>query len=383
MGTGAGFGVTEKGSRPPSEKGSRPPFRRQYVDWARGLAVLVMIESHTLDSWTRAAARSTTAFRTAAIAGGFAAPLFLWLAGVAVALAAAGVARREGRRAPAVEAIGRRGLEVFILAFLFRLQAFLVSPGSHPVTLFRVDILNVMGPAIVAAGVVWGLSARTGTRVVACAAIAAAFAMVTPIVRASAIVDLWPTWLQWYVRPAGEHTTFTLFPWAGFVFAGAASGVLIAEVREPAAERRLHVRLAGAGALVAAAGFYTATRPSIYRQSSFWTSSPTYFAIRVGLLMLVLAALYALEQLADRRGVELRPLARLGRSSLFVYWIHVELVYGYASWFWWRTLPLWGTFAAYAAFSVLMYAAVVWRDRLVEAWRRRRGTGPQPQPAAA
>src|SRR5207237_310490 len=52
-------------------------------------------------------------------------------------------------------------------------------------------------------------------------------------------------------------------------------------------------------------------------------------------------------------------LARLGRHSLFVYWIHVELVYGYASWLWRGRLPLWGTLAAYAAFSMLVYAAVV------------------------
>ena len=34
------------------------------------------------------------------------------------------------------------------------------------------------------------------------------------------------------------------------------------------------------------------------------------------------------------------PLATLGRASLFIYWIHVELVYGYASWFWRRRLPV-------------------------------------------
>ena len=27
--------------------------RRPYIDWARALAVLVMIEAHTFDAWTR------------------------------------------------------------------------------------------------------------------------------------------------------------------------------------------------------------------------------------------------------------------------------------------------------------------------------------------
>ena len=62
----------------------------------------------------------------------------------------------------------------------------------------------------------------------------------------------------------------------------------------------------------------------------------------------------------------LGPLERLGRSSLFVYWLHVELVYGYATWPLRRRLPLWGTFVAFVTFSLLMYAAVVARDRVAE-----------------
>ena len=130
--------------------------RRAYIDWARGLAVLVMIEAHTFDAWTRPASRHGAAWGYLGVLAGFAAPAFLWLAGVGVALSAAATARRSGSRARAVDMVCRRGLEIFILAFLFRLQAFIVSPGSHPVTLFRVDILNIMGPAMVVAGIVWG-----------------------------------------------------------------------------------------------------------------------------------------------------------------------------------------------------------------------------------
>ena len=56
--------------------------RRAYVDWARGIAVLVMIEAHTVDAWTRLSptVSRTIAFRDATVLGGFAAPLFLWLA---------------------------------------------------------------------------------------------------------------------------------------------------------------------------------------------------------------------------------------------------------------------------------------------------------------
>jgi uncharacterized membrane protein len=367
---------------PTEEKHSRP--RRLYIDWARAIAVLLMIEAHTLDAWTRPADRHGVWFRDAVVLGGFAAPLFLWLAGLAVVLSATREAERTGSRLRAVDTVARRGLEIFILAFLFRLQAFLASPGSSPVMMFRVDILNVMGPAIVAAGLVWGCAATARGRVVAFAVLAAAMAMVTPIVREAAFIDTLPIWGQWYLRPFADYTTFLLLPWAGFVFAGGAVGVLIAAAGDQGAERRLQVVLAGTGAVLVALGFYTASRPSIYHASAFWTSSPTWFAIRLGILLLALAALSGLADVAAKARIGVPALETLGRSSLFVYWIHVELVYGYASWLWRNRLPLWGTALGCLLLSVLMYHAIGLRDRLVGEWRRRqRGDGSTPQTATA
>jgi uncharacterized membrane protein len=348
------------------------PDRRRaaYIDWTRGLAVLLMIEAHTVDSWTRLASRGSTAYGYAVILAGFAAPLFLWLAGVSIPLAAAAGVRRGLSRRAAAEVVIRRGLEIFILAFLFRLQAFILSPGAHPVTLFRVDILNIMGPAIAAAGVVWLCVESTPALVVALSVLATAVTMATPIVRTLGIIDALPVWLQWYVRPSGDNTTFTSLPWIGFVFAGAGVGVLLAAVRERRAERRLLAAIGVAGVLVMAGGFYAASRPSIYTESSFWTTSPAYFAIRAGILMTALAAIFVVEQVVAAPA-PLRMLAYLGRSSLFVYWIHVELVYGYASWPLRRHLPLWGTAIAYVLFTLLMLLAVRLRDRLVDRWRKR------------
>src|SRR5262249_15148467 len=146
-----------------------------------------------------------------------------------VALSAAAVVRRSGSRAAAVETICRRGLEIFILAFLFRIQAFILSPGSELLTLFRVDILNIMGVAIVVAGLVWGATRRSAVRAASFAALTLAISMLTPVVRVTTALDALPALVQWYLRPAGYQTTFVLFPWAGFLFAGAAVGVLLAD----------------------------------------------------------------------------------------------------------------------------------------------------------
>lgn len=342
---------------------TRTSRRFAYIDWARGLAVLLMIEAHTVDAWTRIPARQGVVYRDAIVLGGFAAPLFLWLAGVGVALAAAAGVRRGRSRAEAAATVCRRGLEIFILAFLFRLQAFIISPGGHPITLFRVDILNIMGPAIVVAGLVWLLVESPLALATLYGCLTAAIAMTAPLVRTMTAIDSLPIWMQWYLRPAAEHTTFTAFPWAGFVFAGAALGVLLANARQRRGE--FHAGVALSGAALAGMGAYTASLPALYAQTNFWTSSPTYFAIRVGVMMVAFAALYAAEQAASRAGMGFTALERFGRRSLFVYWIHVELVYGYATWPLRRRLPLWGVGVAFLVFTALLYGAVV----LFERWR--------------
>ncbi len=62
--------------------------RRGYLDWLRGVAVLIMFEAHTLDSWTRLQDRTHPAYGYLMVLAGFGAPLFLFLAGVALSLPA-------------------------------------------------------------------------------------------------------------------------------------------------------------------------------------------------------------------------------------------------------------------------------------------------------
>lgn len=357
--------------------------RRRYIDWARGLAVLIMIEAHTLDAWTRQADRHATPYFRLMMLGGFAAPLFLWLAGLALALAVERQISRHGDRRAAMSAVVKRGLEIFILAFLFRIQAFVVSPGSWPITIFRVDILNVMGPSLAVAGLLWG-AAGSRTRAAALAAVVAtAIAMTTPLIRTAGWVSALPLWMQWHLRPFGDHTTFTLFPWAGFVFAGVACGAVLASTSTRRAERERLAWLMGAGALVLALGFYTAYQPSIYAASSFWTSSPTYFAIRIGAMLILLGGLYAAAPVIEGLPWLAGVLETFGRNSLFVYWIHVELVYGYTTWPLRQRLPLWGYGLAYILFCVLMLGAISCKTWVVQAWRadRPRKSTPTAVPA--
>ncbi len=200
--------------------------RRGYLDLMRGLAVLIMIEAHVLDSWTRFPDRQTRQFAYAMVLGGFGAPLFLFLAGVAVPLSAGSKFRRTGDRSAASRAVSRRGLEVFGLAFLFRLQAWVLG-WSAARSLLKVDILNIMGPSIMAAAAIWGARTTVKGRLLAFSAAMLAVTFLSPIVRTTSILAALPDPIEAYLRPVGGLSNFVFFPWAGFVFAGAIAGLIL------------------------------------------------------------------------------------------------------------------------------------------------------------
>ena len=114
------------------------PVRHAYLDWVRGVAVLIMIEAHVLDAWTHAADRTRFAFGRAMTIGGFGAPLFLFLAGVAVVLSAESKVRKTSDFGSSWAAVQKRGWQIFGLAFLFRLQSYILSGGYSAVSLLKV-----------------------------------------------------------------------------------------------------------------------------------------------------------------------------------------------------------------------------------------------------
>ena len=346
-----------------------PPSRRGYLDWLRGLAVLVMIEAHILDSWTRLDQRDTALFGWSMIVGGFGAPLFLFLAGVAVALSAGSKFRRHHDQRAAARAVMRRGLEIFGLAFLFRLQALIISWGSW-LSLLKVDILNIMGPSIVVAAALWGAAKSARGRLLLFALTTLLVSTITPIVRAVDFLYAFPDPIEGYLRPRPGFTNFAFFPWAGFVFAGAFVGVLIDATRTADTERRLNVRVALAGALLTAAAVAGSYLPSVLPNSQFWTSSPSFFLIRTGVLVSAVGGAYAWS-LRRRTVSSWSALEQIGRTSLFIYWIHVELIYGLIVRPLHKSLTLGEAWIGVAVFSLVMVIASLVKERVVSNVRRR------------
>lgn len=337
--------------------------RRPYLDWLRGIAVLIMIEGHTFDSWTREADQSQTAYRWAMVVAGFGAPVFLFLAGITLTLAAAARLKRGLTVGDATRSALQRGAWILALAFLFRLQSLVVSGGSFPRSLLKVDILNIMGVSMLVGALAWGAASTRWRRTALFAALTVTVAMLTPLVRHSAVLTVLPDPLEAYLRPLQGLTTFSLFPWAGFFSAGCIAGTWLAS-RPTEMDGSVMRWIAAAGTAATLGGYGLSFLPSIYARADFWTTSPSFFLLRVGVLLLTLAAAEAASRLWRSPVLE-----EFGRASLFVYWIHVELVYGTPSTALHGQLPFPVTVFAFAIFTIAMFALVRLKAKI--GWSRR------------
>ena len=320
--------------------------RLAYIDWMRGLACVMMFQTHCYDAWLGGNARKSSFFMGSQVGGTLPAPLFLFLAGVSLALVTNKL-RQKGLSPNQIARTSiRRGAEILALGFLFRLQEFVIAWGWAPWSdLLRVDVLNIIGVSLMLmGGVCWivlaladrfqGSPSRLPVAVAGTAVgVALAISLLTPL--------LWTTWrARWLPWPLesyinGVHnvgqpqaTLFPIFPWAGFAFAGLAVGFLLFSdwARQRQAAMFLSAGAGGVGMIYAAR--WLDSRPvQLYAVYDYWHTSPEFFLLRVGLLLIVLCAAYAWCRWgAGQWGFS--PLIQLGQTSLLVYWVHLEFVYG-------------------------------------------------------
>jgi uncharacterized membrane protein len=328
---------------------SPPSSRLAYIDWLRGLACVLMFQTHCYDAWLGGAARNSTFFMWSQLGGTFPAPLFLFLAGVSFAIVTDKLVRKGLSAGEVAKTSIQRGAEIFALGLLFRLQEFVISLGWAPWSdLFRVDVLNTIGLSMMLMGVMcWIVLAlakvRVGTvvdaRPLRTYLIAAAI-LVTGAIAALAPI-LWTNWrprlLPWELETyidgvhnlgAPQPWMFPIFPWTAFAFAGLAFGFILSSDRGRKLGAWIFLLVCAAGlVLIYGAKFLDSRNLQIYPVYDFWHTSPNFFMIRLGLLLLLAVFAYAW----CRWGLGLRgfsPLIQLGNTSLLVYWVHIEFVYG-------------------------------------------------------
>ena len=104
-----------------------PKTRLAYIDWIRGLACLLMFQTHCYDSWLGGSARQSRFFMYSQLGGTFPAPLFLFVAGISFALVTERLRQKNLPPGQIARTTILRGAEVLGLGLLFRVQEFVIS----------------------------------------------------------------------------------------------------------------------------------------------------------------------------------------------------------------------------------------------------------------
>jgi Heparan-alpha-glucosaminide N-acetyltransferase, catalytic len=336
-------------------------YRLQYLDWLRGLGAVVMLQGHVFHSFLKPELRPGGPYLLSQFIGGMPPAIFLFLTGITLAFLMDSAERKGLPPGDRLQAVWRRAGYLFLLAFAFRLQLWLFAWPSPWTDLLRVDILNCMGFAVAAMSVMALFS--TGERVRLCAALGLGIAFASPWI--SQIGWSWvPSLVRAYIVP--DYNFFSFFPWAAFLAFGMSAGSILRVMREESVERAMQWAALLGGVLILGAEYFANLPFSIYEKSEFWLNSPAQVLIKLGVTLLFVAFAFLWTRYGAKRGWSW--VRQFGTTSLLVYWVHIELVYGRWLWYFKNNLTVAETLLAAFAVILLMlalstaktYRALIW-----------------------
>lgn len=319
--------------------------RLAFLDWTRGLAASIMLVGHTFHSFTRKDLQTAGPYVLSQFLGGLAPAIFLFLTGVTFGFLLFNREKQGLSTGDRIKAGLRRAGYLAMIAGLFRLQLWAFAWPQSPWTdLLKVDVLNCMAVACAVLSLLAVFPTRERAKyaaVVGCVVAAAG-----PVLSNSDLSGV-PAILRAYLTP--DFNTFSLFPWSAFVAFGVSIGSLLRLVPGEQLHRAMQwSALVGFGMFLLAQ--YASNLPySFYANTDFWLNSPALVFMKLGLILIVVAFAFLWNQWSPDSWSWVR---QLGTTSLLVYWVHIELVYGRWFGFWKQNLEI-AQVAIFAAFLVV------------------------------
>jgi len=372
----------------------------------RGLACVLMFQTHCYASWLSPEARkSSSLIIWSQLGGTLPAPLFVFLAGLSFALVTERLREKGIDRGAIAKQTILRGAEIFGMGLVFRGQEFALGyPWSPWTDLLRVDVLNILGFSMMLMGVLCWVTAR-GSLAGEVAFVGAQHAVplqsqnsqvrssrnsaiiggvLAAMIVAMATPPLWtthrPSFLPWplesyingvHIFDQPQPWLFPLFPWSAFAFAGLAVGFSLFSDFAKRKEALMFAALGGAGILAGVLSIlFDSSRMRLYAVYDYWHSNPNFFLMRCGILLVILFLVYAWCRWGfAQKGFS--PIIQLGKTSLLVYWVHIEFVYGRFS-----ILPKGQCSALKATLGLLaIFLAMLALSLIRTSWKKRTVTG--------
>jgi uncharacterized membrane protein len=315
-----------------------------FIDLMRALAVLMMVQGHTVDTFLADSYRTfdSPLFTLWWSIRGLTAPIFLFTAGTVFTylLRLNQVPFNENPRV-------KKGVKRFFL--LIFIAYFMRYPTPYVVyfkevtdyqwkNFFAIDVLHLIAFGIL---FVVGLSYigekfKLRDQILFPLAALISFVLYAPFSKINWVSFLPMPVAGYFYQETGS--LFPLVPWTGFVFSGAFLGSYLAHNPDAFKSRTFSVRLLYTGLFfLAFSGIGNALEVAFYGESNFWTTSPNLVFFRLGIVILLNSIV---SYIALKFHNIPKLLMQIGRNSLPIYVVHIIILYG-SAW----TLGLWSVFA--------------------------------------
>lgn len=350
--------------------------RMAFIDFTRGLAALIMLQGHVFHSFTRNDLRESGPYVLSQFVGGLPPAIFLFLTGITLGFLMDGQDKKNLTLKQKLGGALRRSGYLATIAILFRIQLFLFSyPYWDVMNLLKVDVLNCMALAIL---VFTPLAIfTTAERVRHAFLLGLAIAAAAPVVSMIDANSL-PMIVRMYLVPDAKY--FSFFPWAAFVAFGLSAGSVLRMVSQEQMHRVMQWSAIVGIVLMLGAQYFSNLPYSLYPSVDFWLNSPALILIKLGAIMVAMPLIFLWTTTVGAQGWSW--VRQIGTTSLLVYWVHIELVYGRWFGFWKDRLDT-GECAVFAiclivAMLALSVASSRWNWKTIRGWLSPIGT-PTPE----
>jgi uncharacterized membrane protein len=311
-----------------------PKNRIIFIDLMRALAVLQMVQGHTVDVVLADSYRNLNypAFSAWFFMRGMTAPIFMFTAGT-VFMYLFRLVNEPFKNNPRVKKGVKRFLLLIFLGYMLRFPTPTlvyfgnVTPQQWS-TFFAVDVLHLIGFGILFLVLLAYVTEKIKINdYIVFSAGALFFFALYPIV---SLVN----WLNYIPAPIagyfyyGTGSNFPLFPWAGYVISGGVLGSYLAKRPAVFKTTKFSFNLAiSAGVLVCAGLIGNEIQISLTGQSNLWTTSPNLILMRMGFVLLLNAVV---SLISIKINTIPRFIILIGRNTLLIYIVHLVILFGSA-----------------------------------------------------
>ncbi len=339
------------------------------MDLLRGFALIVMIETHVVNSYLYTHSRHDFFFFWLTFFNGLVAPSFLFASGFSVMLQANRLWDDWLHLRPPFWKQMRRLGFITLVAYYSHLQNFrlskYLSPDSSGIwtETLQVDILQCIVASLLVVNLLILVTRKKLRFAWAAALVTAGVLLITPWMWAQDFRKSVPLSMALFLNPHGI-SLFPLFPWISFLLAGCCAAYLFLRAVDRSVDARFMRNLAIAATAMIVGMLLLRKAPySLPGHLNFYTTSPLYVVIRIGFVLLICALLYWLEKYVHWMP---RPVRLAGQESLLVYGVHLWVIFAFLRGK--HVGPILGLEAGYLRCFVISAAIIVFMLYLARYW---------------